>query len=54
VVDPIELRLVDVLMQVVGECLGRGQVMSKRLLDNDPTGLGQARLVQTLHHGVEQ
>ena len=44
VVDPIEPRLVDVLVQLVGQGPGRGQVVAERLLDDHPAGLGETRL----------
>ena len=36
VVDPVELRLVHVLVQLVGECARRRQVVAERLLHDDP------------------
>ena len=48
VVDPVELRLVDVLVQLVGELRGGGAVVAERLLDDDARVLGQARLGEPL------
>ena len=36
VVDPEELRLVDVLVQLRGQRAGRLEVVAERLLDHDP------------------
>ena len=54
VVDPVELRLVEVLVDRLVELAGRGEVVPERLLDDDPRALGQAGLRQTLDHGAEQ
>ena len=43
VVDAEELRLVDVLVQFGGEGLRRRQVVTERLLDDDPRVLRSAR-----------
>ena len=42
VVDPEDLRLVDVLVQVGGERTGRFEVVAERLLDDDPGVVGEA------------
>ena len=39
VVDPVQLRLVDVLVQLVGQLAGGGAVVAERLLDHDPRRL---------------
>ena len=44
VVDPVELRLVDVLVQLGGERARGGEVVAERLLDDDARGLRQAGL----------
>ena len=54
VVDPTQLRLVDVLVQVGGQRPSRGEVVSERLLDHHPGRLRQARLREALDHGGEQ
>ena len=46
VVDAQELRLVDVLVQLVGELARRGLVVAERLLDDDARSLPSARLRQ--------
>ena len=54
VVDPEQLRLVDVLVDLRGQ-LARGlEVVAERLLDDDSSGLGQARVGQPLDHPAEQ
>ena len=50
----VELRLVDVLMQLVGERTGGGLVVAERLLDDDPPGLRQAGLGQALDDRPEE
>ena len=37
VVDPVDLRLVEVLVELGGERAGRGLVVAERLLDDDPS-----------------
>ena len=54
VVDPVELGLVDVLVDVGGELVGGREVVTERLLDDDAGVLGQVRVVQALDHGAEQ
>ena len=54
VVDPIELRLIDVLVDLVRQLPRRLQVMAERLLDHDTRVLGQAGIMQTLDHPPEQ
>ena len=54
VVDAVELGLVDVLVQVVGQRVGRLAVVAERLLDDDAPGLGQAGLGQALDHSAEE
>ena len=54
VVDPVQLRLVEVLVDLVVELAGRGEVVSERLLDDDARALGQPGLGQPLDHGAEQ
>src|SRR5215213_11784923 len=48
VVDPKELRLVDVLVQLLGKRPRRGHVMTKRLLDDDARTLGQSGVGESL------
>jgi len=54
VVDAVELRLVDVLVQLVGELSRRLQVVPERLLDHDAPRLGQPGLREPLDHASEQ
>ncbi len=54
VVDPEELRLVDVLVQLGGELARGGAVVAERLLDDDARVRRQARVVEALDHGAEQ
>src|SRR4029453_11558212 len=54
VVDPVELRLVDVLMELVRERDRRGAVVAKWLLDDDPRVLRQSGLRQPLDDSAEE
>ena len=55
VVDPVDLRLVQVLVQVGGELAGGLQVVAERLLHRYPLSVGhQPGLRQALDHGREQ
>ena len=54
VIDPVELGLVDVLVDVGGERVRGGEVVAERLLDDDAGVGGQSRLGQALDHGREQ
>ena len=54
VVDPVELGLVDVLVEVGRERVGRLEVVSERLLDDDPRALRQAGVRQLLHDLSEE
>ena len=54
VVDPEELRLVDVLVELVGELPGGLLVVPERLLDHDRGLRGQAGLGQPLDDASEQ
>jgi hypothetical protein len=54
VVDPEELRLAHVLVQLCGELLGRSEVVPEGLLDDDAGALGQARLGEPLDDPPEQ
>jgi hypothetical protein len=54
VVDPVQLRLVDVLVQFRGEVACGLLVVPERLLDDDPGASGQSGLRQTLDHPPEQ
>jgi hypothetical protein len=54
VVDPVDLRLVEVLVQLAGELAGGCEVVAERLLDDDACVLGEARLREALDHGAEQ
>ena len=54
VIDPVKLRLVEVLMDLVRQLAGRREIMAEGLLHHDPSGLRQFRLRQTLDHRPEQ
>jgi hypothetical protein len=54
VVDPEELRLVDVLVQLVGQLGRRLAVVAERLLDDDTPALGEARLGEPGDDAPEQ
>ena len=54
VVDPEELRLVDVGVELVGERTCRREVVAERLLDDHPGGLRQPGLREPLHDPAEQ
>ncbi len=54
VVDPVELRLVDVLVQLGGELVGGGEIVPERLLDDDARGLRQAGLGEPLDDPAEE
>ncbi len=54
VVDPVELRLVDVGVQLVGQRARRLQVVAERLLDDHPRVGGEAGLGQALDDLAEQ
>ena len=54
VVDAVELRLVDRLVQLGGERAGRREVVAERLLDDDAAALRQARVGEALHDAPEE
>ncbi len=54
VVDAVELRLVEVVVQLGGECARRLAVVAEGLLDDDASRLGQAGFGQSLHDGAEE
>ena len=54
VVDPVQLGLVDVLVDLRGERARRREVVAERLLDDDARVLGQAGVRQPLDHRAEQ
>jgi hypothetical protein len=54
VVDPIELRLVDVLVQLLGELARRLEVVTEGLLDDDARILGQPCVVEALDDAPEE
>src|SRR6266496_808143 len=54
VIDPVELRLVDVLMELVRELDRRSTVVAKGLLDDDPRVLRQSGLRQALDDFAEE
>jgi hypothetical protein len=54
VVDPVELVLGDVLMQLVGQRPGRGLVVAERLLDHHPRRRGQPGVGEAGHDLAEQ
>ncbi len=54
VVDPVQLRLVDVLVDLLGERDRGLAVVPERLLDHDARRVGQPGVVQALDHRAEQ
>ena len=54
VVDAVELRLVEVVVQLGGERARRLAVMAERLLDDDASRLRQAGFGQSLHDRAEE
>ena len=54
VVDAVELRLVEVVVQLGGERARRLAVMAEWLLDDDASRLGQAGFGQSLHDRTEE
>ena len=54
VVDPVQLRLVDVLVQLGRERVGRLEVVSERLLDDDARAFRQAGVAELLDDLAEQ
>ena len=53
-VDPVQLRLVDVLVELLVERVCGGEVVPERLLDDDPTVLGQTGPREPADDGGEQ
>jgi hypothetical protein len=41
VIDPVQLRFVDVLMKIGSELLRRRKIVTERLLDDDAAALDQ-------------
>ena len=54
VVDAEQLGLVDVLVQLRSERSSRLEIVSERLLDDDPRVRGQPCIAELLHHLSEQ
>jgi hypothetical protein len=54
VIDPVKLRLVDVLVDPVGELPRRGEVVAERLLHHDPPAPDQPGVAQAPGDGAEQ
>ena len=54
VVDPVQLRLVEELVQFLGQGAGGGSVAPERLLHHDAPRRGQAGSGQALDHRAEQ
>ena len=54
VVDPVELRLVDERVQFGVQRASRSEVVTERLLDDDPRVLGETRLRQPADDGAEE
>ena len=54
VVDPVDLRLVEVLVELGGERPGGRQVVAERLLDDDRAWLGETGVGQALDDRAEQ
>jgi hypothetical protein len=53
-VDPVQLGLVEVLMDLVVERAGGGEVVAERLLDDDTRVLGEPRAGEAADHAAEQ
>ena len=53
-VDPVELRLVDVLVELVGERAADAKVVAERLLDDDPAPSVAPALARAADHRAEQ
>ena len=54
VVDAIQLRFVDVAVDLLGERAGGGQVVAERLLHDDARAVGQPCLREALDHRAEE
>jgi hypothetical protein len=55
VVDPVELRLLDVLVELARQLARRGEIVAERLLDDHALAVGDhVRLGQPLDHRGEQ
>ena len=54
VVDPVDLRLVEVLVELVRRATGRGLVVTERLLDDHAGLVGETGLGEALDDGAEQ
>ena len=54
VVDPVDLRFVDVLVKLGGERAGGIPIVAKRLLHHDPAGLCQPGLGEPFDNGAEE
>jgi len=53
-VDPVDLRLVEVFVKLIGELAGRRLVVPEGLLDHYPGVLRQSGVGQSFDHGPEQ
>ena len=53
-VDPKELGLLHILVQLPGQLLGRGVIMAERLLHHDPRGVRQPGVGEAFDHRREQ
>ena len=54
VIDPVDLRLIEVLVELGRERDGRRLVMAERLLDHDLRPLGETGVGEPLDDGAEQ
>ncbi len=54
VVDPVDLGLVHVAVELLGESLGRVAIVAERLLHHEPRGARQPGLCQSPHDGREE
>src|SRR5262249_58587901 len=53
-VDSVQLRLVDVLVELGGQSAGRLEVVPERLLDHDPRAARETCVGELLHDLAEQ
>ena len=54
VVDPVDLRLVEDLEELVVQLASAGGVVAERLLDHDPAAVGEPRVVEAVDDAGEE
>ena len=54
VVDPVDLRLVEDLEELVVQLASAGEVVAERLLDHDPAAVGEPRVVEAVDDAGEE